>query len=96
MRDDLALAGMISPVACVEDSAPNGDEGVVEVRLESAVPMSVDECEGLWIGDRDMIWGNADDRACAAALAWGQLHRSQDPHHISGAACGSPRNGGPS
>jgi hypothetical protein len=42
MGDDLALAGVLAPVPNVEETTFNGDEGIVEVRFESAASVTVD------------------------------------------------------
>lgn len=51
MRDDLALPRVISPITGVEEPSVDGDEGVVEVALQASVSVSVDDLEGVWVGD---------------------------------------------
>ena len=49
--DDLALSCMIGSITGSEDVGVDGREYVVEIALQSSVPMGVDDLEGIWIGD---------------------------------------------
>ena len=51
--DDLALSCMIGSITGIEDAEPlvDGRECIVEIALQSSVPMGVDNLEGVWIGD---------------------------------------------
>ena len=64
VRDDLALASMFRPGARVEESAVNGDEGVVEVRLERAVAVCVDDLQGVGVCYRNVVRRDARKSTC--------------------------------
>lgn len=60
MRDDLAFSGVFVAVASVENSASDGDKGVVEVRLKCAVSMSVYDVQCVWFRNGHMIGSNTN------------------------------------
>ena len=51
--DDLALSCVVGPITGIEDaeSLADGHERVVEIALQTSVPMSVDDSKGVWVGD---------------------------------------------
>ena len=51
VRDDFAFTGVFGAGAGVEEAAGDGDEGVVEVGLESTITMSINDLQGLRVGD---------------------------------------------
>jgi len=51
VRNNLALSRMLGPVTSVEEASVDGHECVVEVALQGSVPMSIDDLEGVWVGD---------------------------------------------
>ena len=51
MRDDLAFPCVIGPIAGIEKASVDGHECVVEIALQASVPVSVDDLEGVWVGD---------------------------------------------
>ena len=61
MRDDLALASMLRPGARVEEPAVDGDEGVVEIGLERAVAVCVDDLQGVGVCHRNVVWRYASE-----------------------------------
>jgi hypothetical protein len=61
--DNLALASVHVAIACIEDTPPNGHEGIIEVGLEGAVAVGVNNLQGIRVGYGDMIWSYANDFA---------------------------------
>lgn len=62
MCESLALAGVIVTRSRSEDRRRSAtDEGVVEVRLQCAGSVSVDEVKGGNIRNGDVIGGDADN-----------------------------------
>ena len=64
MRDDLALPSVLCSVASVENTATDGHEGIVKVGLESAVAVSVDDLDSVWVRNREVVRSNAYKCAC--------------------------------
>ena len=64
VRDDLALPGVIGPIAGIEETSVDGHERVVKIALQGSVSVSVDDLEGVWIGDRHMVWSKAHKGSC--------------------------------
>jgi hypothetical protein len=55
MEDDFAFACMFGSFAGVEDAMMYGNKGIVEVGLEDAVSVAVDDVKGFELCDEDMI-----------------------------------------
>lgn len=68
VRDDLALARVFGARACAEESALYGDERVVEVGLERARAVSIDNRQCGRVRDGEMVGCEADEGACTAEL----------------------------
>jgi len=49
--DDLALAGVLTPIPDIEETALNRDESIVEFRLECSISMTVDGVERYRVGN---------------------------------------------
>jgi hypothetical protein len=64
VRDNLALLCVIDPIAGVEKASVDGHERVVEITLQGSVPVGVDDLEGVWVGDRHVVWGEAYKGSC--------------------------------
>ena len=63
MGESLALAGVVMTRSSSEDRRRSAtDEGVVEVRLQRAGSVSVDEVKDGNIRNGDVIGGDANDR----------------------------------
>lgn len=65
VRHDLAFTCMLMARAGVEEAALDGDEGVVEIRLQCAVAMSVHDGQCVRVRDRDMVRRNANELSYA-------------------------------
>ena len=63
MRDNLALASVLGSVASVEDTPTDGHESVVEIGLERAVAVRVDDLKSVGVRDGQVVWGEAYVRA---------------------------------
>lgn len=59
VRDDLALARVFRARTSVEESASDGNEGVVEVGFERAHAMPVDDGQRVRVRDGNMVRCNA-------------------------------------
>ena len=64
VRDDLALPCVIGPITGVEEASVDGHERVVKVALQGSVSVGVDNLEGVWVGDRHMVWSKAHEGSC--------------------------------
>lgn len=62
MRHDLPLPGVLGPISSIEETAADGDKGVVEGRLQEAVPVAVDCLYRLVVGYADVVRLDPDDR----------------------------------
>lgn len=72
VRDDLALPCVIGPNTGIEESSVDGHERVVEIALQASVPVGVDDLEGVWVGDRHVIWGKSNKGSCEMRTEGGQ------------------------
>ena len=64
MRDDLALTGMLGAGARVEETALDGDERIVEIGLERAVAVCVDDLQRIGIAHGNVVGRYLDELAC--------------------------------
>jgi hypothetical protein len=55
---------VIDPIAGVEEASVDGHERVVKVALQGSVSVGVDDLEGVWVGDRHVVWGEAYEGSC--------------------------------
>ena len=51
LRDDLAFPCVIESITGVEDSPVDGEKCVIEIALQTSVPLGVDDLESIWVGD---------------------------------------------
>ena len=70
MRDDFAFACVFGSVAGVEDAATYGDKGIVELGLEGAVSMAVDDAEGFGVRNRHVIWSQTNQGTWRVPVNW--------------------------
>ena len=68
MGNDLALAGVCITVSGVEQATGDGDKGVIKVGLQRATAVGVNDLERRGIGNREVVWCDTDERACAHCL----------------------------
>ena len=62
LRDDLAFPYVIGPITGAEGTPTDGDKCIVEVALQT--PVSVDDLEGIRVGDRYVVGGDAYEGPC--------------------------------
>lgn len=67
VRHNLALARMLKTRARVEEAALDRDEGIVEVGLERARPVAVDDLKRIGVRDREVVGRYAHESACVRA-----------------------------
>lgn len=63
MRNNLPLPSMFRPIPRIEQPSPDTDESVVEIRLDEARPVTIDDGDGFVIGDGDVIRCDAEEFA---------------------------------
>jgi hypothetical protein len=63
VRHNFTLASMFVPVASVEYTSSDRDEGVVEARLESTISVGVDNSECVGFSDRNVVGSDSNKRA---------------------------------
>lgn len=61
MGYDLPLPRVLGSITGIEEPAVDRDKGIIEVRFERSRAMTVDSIQGLWVSDRNVIGGNADN-----------------------------------
>ena len=64
MRDDLAFPGVVSSITGVEETSVDGDKCVIEIALQTSVPVGVDDLESVWVGDRHVVRSEAYEGPC--------------------------------
>ena len=71
--DNLALTSVFRPGARVEESAVDGDEGVVKVGLERAVAVRVDDLQGVGVCHRNVVRRDAREGTCYFSIGCQRL-----------------------
>lgn len=61
MGNDLAFARMVYTIASVEDASFDGHKRIIELRLERAVAMGVNDRECVRLRNGDMIGGQPNE-----------------------------------
>jgi hypothetical protein len=63
MRDSLSLSRVFCSVSCVEQSAGNADKGVVILALQEPSAVAIDDGNGSWVCDGNVVRLDADEFA---------------------------------
>jgi hypothetical protein len=58
---DLPLSGVLGSITGVEEPAVDRYKGIIEVRFERSCAMAIDNAQRIWVGDRNVIGGNANN-----------------------------------
>jgi len=77
VRDDLAFPCVIGPIASIEKSSVDRDECVIEITLQASIPVSVDDLEGVWVRDRNVVWSESDKGSCKTGGEHGQFRSTE-------------------
>ena len=80
---------MIGAVPGVEQSSVNGYKGVIKLRLEGAVSVSINDLQGRWVCYRYMVGRYAYKRPCEVTNVSGERNAFKLAHYrISGVVRG--------
>ncbi len=61
MGNDLAFARMVDTIASVEDASLDGHERIIELRLERAVAMGINDRECVRLRNGDVVGGQPNE-----------------------------------
>lgn len=74
MRNSLSLSRMFCSVSGIEETSLNADKGIVVLALEETSTVAIDDGDGSWVCDGDVVGLDADDLAVGlVCLVYGEV-----------------------